>query len=467
MENERTTIKPEIIGGTRDYMPATMIARQKMLDTIRGVYERFGFSPLDTPSVERLGVLTGNDLNFNMQLFRTLVARGANKISPEDLELEEANMALRFDLTVPLARVVAANPELPKPFKRYQVGNVWRGERPQLGRFREFAQFDADIIGSRSMLADTEIVNVMYEVMKTLGFKRFLIRINNRKLLNGLLSMCPSLVRREQNEDVLRILDKAEKTTGKEIVKMLSRKPENVYDESAPALSEKEIALIMGFLEITGESSEILDKAETILKETELGMEGIAELREITTNLQAINIPQTNWTIDLSIARGLGYYTGPVFETSLLDIPEIGSVYSGGRFDGLTNRFIPGSNIPGVGASVGVDRLFVAMEKLEMIELKPSVTQVLIALFDSDLQKDYLQLASTLRELRIPTEIYLNNEPLGVQLGYAAKLGIPFVVIIGSNESKANKISLRNMATRKQVTIDKEGLIAILTQDSK
>jgi len=448
-------IKPERVGGTCDYLPETALARQKMFDTIRKVYESFGFLPIETPAIERLEVLTGNDSSFDMRLFRVAVAQGIGEAVFDQV----VPLALRFDLTIPLARFVAAHPELTKPFKRYHVGPVWRGETPQLGRFCEFTQFDADIIGSDSILADTEIINLMYEVMKALRFERFVIRINSRKILNGLLSKFAGLTPRQKIE-VLRILDKAEKIEEEEMHKALTRKPDSSFDETAPQLSRQDADEIIRFVCIG--SGDVLRQAEAIVGDTELGQEGISELREICQNLDLLRISSANLVVDLSVARGLGYYTGAVFEVFLTDLPEIGSVYSGGRFDGLLSRFIPDSNIPGVGASVGVDRLFAGMGELGIVELKQSNTRVLITLFDQDLQPEYLLLAQELRQSGIATEVYLDNKPLKVQLGYAAKLGIPFVAIIGPDEKEAGKVSIRNMTDRTQETVSKEDLIAIV-----
>lgn len=463
MKNETATaIKPELIGGVRDYLPQTMLARQEIFDKIRMVYESFGFVPLDTPAVEKLDVLTGNSPSFQMELFHTAIVRGKEDIKFA-FQKQNVEMALRFDLTVPLSRVVVAYPQdIPKPFKRYQVGKVWRGEKPQAGRFREFVQFDADIIGSRSILADTEIIHVMYSVMKALGIDEFLIKINNRKILNGLTEYI-GLQKMEQCDEVMRILDKKNKISEKEMTKELSRKPENEYDDSAPNLLSDKIDILTSFINIKSGKRETLMTAGKTVGETKIGKEGIRELMEIIENLEDLEIPNQNWTIDLSVARGLGYYTGPVFETTLTDLPEMGSVYSGGRFDGLSNRFVSDSNIPGVGASVGVDRLFVALEQLGKLENKPSKTQVLVAFFDKNLKSDYLKISNEIRKKGISVEIYLDAEPLKAQITYAAKQGIPLVIIIGSDEKEKNTVSLRNMKTRKQETVDKNKLIDKLT----
>jgi len=451
------TIKPEKVGGFLDYLPPVMIARKKMLETIEKVYQKFGFVPLDTPAIERLDVLTGNDKSFRMNLYRALIVSGLEDLG-EAAKNRNDDLALRFDLTVPLSRVVAAYPEIIKPFKRYQVGKVWRGEKAQAGRFREFVQFDADIIGSRSMLADTEIIQIMYEVMIALGVSSFLIRFNNRKIFEALNEVI-NLSDAQKRDELIRIIDKRDKVEKEEIEKELKRKPDNKWDP-APNLSTENVKKVIDFISITGSVDDIIEEANLVVGNVPIGQQGICELKEIVNNLRMVGMPSINWCLDLSVARGLGYYTGPVFETVLTDLPEIGSVYSGGRFDGLTDRFIPGSNIPGTGASVGVDRLFAAMEKLGKIKPVSSLTKVLIAMFDHSLLLDYLTIANELRREGIETELYLNKDSFRDQITYAAKKEIPLVVIIGSKEKEQGKVSLRDMRLRSQETIDKSCLIS-------
>lgn len=455
-------IKPEKVGGFLDYLPPVMLARQRMLDVIKTIYELFGFMPLDTPAVEKLDVLTGNKPDFRMNLYRVLIATGLIDIN-EAAQKCDTDLALRFDLTVSLSRVIAAYPDkINKPFKRYQIGKVWRGERAQAGRYREFVQFDADIIGSRSTMADTEIIQLMYEVMIALGFSNFLIKINNRKIFEGLNEYI-GLKDKDKKAEMMKIIDKLEKIGSKAMVEELRREPNNEYDP-APNLSSNNTDKILSFISITGSHAEVLDKAEKMVGGVEIGKKGIDELREIVGNLEVLEIPKKNWAIDLSVARGLGYYTGPVFETTLNDMPEIGSVFSGGRFDGLVDRFVPNSNIPGTGASVGVDRLFAAMKKLGKIEIVPSLTKVLVVMFDSTLRNDYLRIANQIRKIDIPTEIYFDEVSLKTQLAYAAKQEIPLVVIIGSKEKAENKVALKNMRTRTQETVDENQLLDRIKQ---
>jgi histidyl-tRNA synthetase len=458
----RKTVKPELLGGFNDMLPREALIQQAIVDTVRKVYESFGFLPLETPAMERLEVLTGGEADLNKSIFVARIVRGA-----EDKEVTDADwnddFALRFDLTVSLARVVAAYPDLAKPFKRYQLGKVWRGEKPQAGRFREFFQLDFDTIGSESINADIETINIMYECLKALAIANFTIRFNSRKILNGLAQ---AVGLQDKSKELFRIVDKLDKIGMEGVKKELMRQPDNEYDESALALSDTEADRILNFLAIKSE-----DPEQTLSKLDEFfadavgeGQEGASELRNISTALNRLSIPRRNWKIDLSVARGLDYYTGPVFEAILDDLPEIGSVFSGGRFDGLTNRFISGSNIAGVGASVGVDRLIVAMQKLKLIDVKESLTDVLVTIFDSKFEFDSMAIAAELRKAGIRTEIYLGNDrTLRAQFAYAAKKGISYAVIIGEDEIKNGTVSFKDLTTRQQEVLTKEELIAKLT----
>ena len=441
-------IKPELLGGFRDFLPEDMIPRQEMIDRIRRLFEKFGFVPLETPVVERLDVLTGKNKDFSMALFRAGIVPGLKK--PKASSFEE--MALRYDLTVPLARVVAANQGLIKPFKRYQVGPVFRGERQQKGRFRGFYQFDADIIGSSSILADMEIIWLMIETMKSLlGSEDFIVRTNNRKILNGLAKVANFA---GQKKKVFRILDKLDKIGWEKVKKELQQI--DVSSEGVKKIEE--------FLKLKGRPEEILDKLEKDLfkGKTEIGAEGIRELREITKYLDETGVSRSNWKIDFSIARGLDYYTGTVFETELKGLPSIGSVFSGGRYDGLVSVFSL-AKVPAVGASIGVDRLFVALETLGLIKKKRTLTEVLIALFDRDLIPDYLSIAKELRDNEIKTEIFLGEEKsLKGQINYALKKGIPRILIFGSEEKKEGTVVVKSLEMRKQEKVSLAELVSYL-----
>ncbi|MDD3487717.1 MAG: histidine--tRNA ligase [Candidatus Moranbacteria bacterium] len=439
MSQKNRRVKPQLLGGFRDYVPEIMISRQRIIDDIRCTFERFGFTPLDTPCLERSSVLGTDQDEFKMEVYRFMAG--------------DQDISLRFDLTVPLSRVIAAYPEIPKPFKRYQFGNVWRKERPQAGRFREFAQFDADIVGSSSILADTEVIVLMYETLRSLGLDNFLIRFNNRKILNGLPVVCdfPS----EKINDVLRILDKLEKIGIEDVFQELRQ----ISD-----LSDKSVTKIEEFLQINGDDEKLLARLKVFFAGVEIAEEGISECNQIIKNLNDLNVDSSFRKFDLSIARGLGYYTGPVFETTLTDLPEIGSVFSGGRYDELVMRFT-GEKIPSVGASVGVDRLIAALERLGKIEHRNSTSRVLLTIIDEKFSSNIQSLAKELRSAGINTEIYLGDS-LGVknQLIYAAKRDIPFVVFWGEEENKAGKIKLKDMTRRTEELLTRDGLLAKFLQ---
>jgi len=335
-------IEPKLASGFKDYLPEDMIPRQEMFDKIRAVFENFGFVPLDTPGLEKDEIITGGDPDFKMNVWHASIKDDSEK------------MALRFDLTVPLARVIAGNPDIKKPFKRYQIGKVWRGERPQAGRYREFVQFDADIVGSASILADAEIIAIMNATMIALEIPNFLIRINNRKILNGLAEYAD--FSSDKNSAVLRSIDKLDKQGWDKVSAELCDAKIGLTSEQAEAIKK--------FVDLRADTpTETLNAAEVLMARSPTAMSGIIELREIVDAVRAMGVPDNRWKIDLSVARGLGYYTGPVFETVLTDILEIGSVFSGGRYDGLVSKF-SAQSVPATGASVGVDRLFAALSKL-------------------------------------------------------------------------------------------------------
>lgn len=455
-------VKPTLPGGFRDYPPAEMLVRNRMLSTIRSVFARFGFDPLETPGVERKVVLTGNNPNFRMNIFNTQIGNTRINTDPD------LAMAMRFDLTVPLARFIAANPELPKPFKRYQIGNVWRGEKPQAGRFREFMQFDADIVGSDGPLADAEIVALMVETMLALVGDKFTVRFNTRRILNGLPGYAgydPAL-----NADVLRIIDKLPKIGRDAVLRELSKPPkadapvveeegaDQVEAEYGLGLSTEVVDKIGAFIDLQGTTDELLTAARTMFTGVELAEAGIAEISAIVNALRSMGVPEQNWQLDLSVARGLAYYTGPVFETFLNDLPSIGSVFSGGRYDDLVNRFMEG-NFPATGASVGVDRLFAALKELNLVTFAPTATQVLVTTMDADGMSDYLAMTGELRQAGLCTQLWLGQPSFKEQLAYAAKMEIPVVIIVGSNERRDGTVTIKDMRARKQQIIPRSDLL--------
>lgn len=440
MENKKIT--PGLASGFKDYLPEDMIPRQIMFDIIRTIFERYGFAPLDTPGLEKEAILTGGDENFKMQIFKTNVKSG------------DEQLALRFDLTVPLARVVAQYPnEIKKPFKRYQIGKVWRAEKPQAGRFREFVQFDADIIGSSSTMADAEIISIMYETMKALGVNNFLIKVNNRKILNGLAEYAgfPS----DKTVNVLRVIDKLDKQGWREIYQELRDAKDGCE------LQDSQISAIQDFIKIKNSDKEkTLELTQNLMKASPTALEGINELQAIVKYVKALGVPDEVWTIDLSVARGLGYYTGAVFETVLKDLPNFGSVFSGGRYDDLVSKFSSNS-VPATGASVGVDRLFAALKELKLIKPIKAVTQVMVLNFDKTCEITCSEIADLLRKENIPTEIYLGEEvTLKGELAYAVRNEIPVVVIVGSKELEKGIVQVKDMNARKQFEVTYRNLVS-------
>ncbi len=440
-------IKPTLGSGFRDYLPEDMIPRQRVLDIIRNVFERYGFSPLDTPGIEREEILTGGDKDFKKQIFKVGHQRGEEKF------------ALRFDLTVPLARVIASNGGIVMPFKRYQSGKVWRGERPQAGRYREFIQFDADIVGTNSLLADAEIVSLIYTTLKELGFNKFIIRVNNRKILNALPEIAS--FKKGHLSKVLRILDKLDKIHWSGVSKEL--KSDLLFDE-------EQIAALQKFVELSDQeltNNQIISKLMGIKIDSNVFCEGVSELNKLSSYLKAYEVPDANWKVDVSIARGLGYYTGIVFETILNDLPSIGSVFSGGRYDNLVSRF-GSQSFSAVGASVGVDRLFAAMNKLGITEKVPTNTKILVLNTDSSLENKVLEILSTLRQNNISSEVYYGKEKMiGGQISYALKKGIPYVIILGTRELEKKSVQLKNLQTSSQEEVKISELVSHVNEIMK
>ncbi|HPI67561.1 MAG TPA: histidine--tRNA ligase [bacterium] len=434
-----TKIKPDLPGGFRDFLPKDMIARQNILTTVKNVFERFGFDPLETSIIQKKEVVTKGEDAFKMNIFKTGIVSGDQQNNyGEDL-------VLRPELTIGLARL-SAKEKIIKPFKVYQTGYVFRGERPQAGRFRGFTQFDADIIGSNSPLSDAEIITIIYEVMSRLVGTEFVIKISNRRILNALADLI-GISSEFERQQIFRILDKQDKIGWSAVKKELTTKT---------GLVEKNINLIKEFLSLSSSQSsveEVLNELKKMFASVPLGLAGVADL-EAVANLLLINkLPTKNWQINLSTIRGLGYYTGTVFETFLNKLITIGSVFAGGRYDNLVNKFST-AKMSAVGASVGIDRLFVALEKLNKIKKQNTVTQVLIACLDKKFFSDYLLLAQKLRAENICTQIYLGDDlSFKAQLAYALNLNIPFILIMGEDEKKQNVVSLKNLKTREQVLI--------------
>lgn len=444
---EQKLIPPELPGGFRDYLPAEQSRRIKILRIIEEVYRQFGFLPLDTPEVERWSVLTGNEVTA-MRIYQ--VGLGDRTDEP---------LALRFDLTVPLARVIAAyGNDLPKPFKRYQLGRVFRGETSQRGRYNGFYQFDIDTVYSSSMLADAEIVAIIWHTFQALGIPKVTIKINNRKILSGLAEMIGI---REQANTLFQILDRIDKIGMKDVVKLLQRPPDNELDESAVNLSGEDVDLVQDFLSIAAEATDPLNEVGKFFGEsTEIGTQGILELYQLKSFVADMDVPPDRVVVDLAVARGLGYYTGPVFETSLDNLPSIGSIFSGGRYDGLVGRF-SNTSVPATGASIGVDRLFAALEELQALgRFQSTATQVFIQVFSPEHLNRYLRLANFLRQHGFATEVYSGDErAFKAQLAYALKQEIPIMIIGGPDELSKGVWQVKDIRNRKQVEVGDSSLL--------
>jgi histidyl-tRNA synthetase len=426
-------VEPRLLRGFRDCLPAQMNARLKMIATIRRVYESYGFQPLETPAQEYRVTLLGYGEENAKQIFTFR--------NPE-----EEDVALRFDLTVPLARVVAQYPDLPLPFRRYQVAPVWRTDKPDPGRFREFIQFDIDSVGTSTLAADVEILCAMYDALLALGFERFRIKFSDRKVLNSLLDF--AAIPHSLSHSVFRILDKLDKIGPNGVSAELTGGRVDASGDKIPGLglTGDQVARIREFLAVpAGTRREVLEALQKLFRDVPSAGEALGELTFLCDSLDLLGIPDARARLDLSIARGLDYYTGPVFEASLDDAPEFGSVFGGGRYDGLVERFL-GRAIPAVGASVGVDRLLAAMQKLGLLDEAPATAQVLVTIMEPSKLGEYQHLTRRLRQAGINTEMYLGDEKsLGKQLQYANKQRIPVAVIIGTDEFARGEVTIKNL----------------------
>jgi histidyl-tRNA synthetase len=426
-------VEPRTLRGFRDYLPAQMNARLRIIETIRNVYESYGFLPLDTPAMEFRETLLGYGEENTKQIF-------------EFMNPEEERVALRFDLTVSLARVVAQYPDLPLPFRRYQVAPVWRADKPDPGRYREFMQFDLDSVGTSSLAADAEILCGMYDTLRALGVRNFKVRFSNRKILNSLLDFAG--INRNAAHNVFRVLDKLEKVGLDGVAAELTNGRVDASGDKIAGLglSASQVDRIREFVALPkGLRQDVLEAVRRLFADVPSAPEAMDELAFICTSLDTLGIPDGEVALDLSIARGLDYYTGPVFEAILTDAPEFGSVFGGGRYEGLVERFL-GRKIPGVGASIGVDRLLAAMQKLGLLSAAPATAQVLVTIMEQAKMGEYQKITRELRQAGINTEMYLGDEKsLGKQLQYANRQMIPFAVIVGSDEFARSEVTIKNL----------------------
>ena len=431
-------IEPRTLPGFMELLPNEQIKFNNMMEKIKKSYEKFGFLPIDTPIIEMADVLLAK-------------AGGETEKQIYRFNKGENDLALRFDLTVPLAKYVCEYyNDLSFPFKRYQIGKVYRGERPQKGRYREFYQCDIDIIGDGelSIINDAQMCLVIYNTIKEIGFDNFTIKINNRKLLNGLFSQ---LDLNNKSVEVLRIIDKIEKIGKENVIKCL--KDLNI--------EEQKINEIIEFIEIKGTTDEKLEKLKNLNFEDELFNTGIEELEQVVNCIKIFDIPNSNFMVDLTIARGLDYYTGTVYETFLNDYRELGSICSGGRYDNLA-EFYTDKKLPGVGVSIGLTRLFSKLSELNILnEKEQAISKVLVVSMTDNINIAF-DVANKIREAGINTDIYLENKKIKAKFKYADRLKIPYVAIIGEEEEKNRTVTLKNMETGEQKELNLDDAIDIL-----
>ena len=434
-------IKPRVPRGMRDILPEQMIRRQYVIGVIRDVFEAFGFEPLQTPALELSEILTGK---YGPDAEK-LIYQAGHVGGKEDI-------SLRYDLSVPLCRVVAMHPQLPKPFKRYQIDPVWRAERPQKGRYRQFFQCDADTVGSESMLADAENVTLVYQVLTRLGFQQFEININDRKLITGIGQFAG--VPTEQLGGLYRSIDKLDKIG---LVGVRNELAENQIPEPV-------IKKLHTLLEIEGDAATVLNALSEQLGDSEVAREGISELEELTGYLTTLGVPEDFYQINVAMVRGLEYYTGPIYET-VVEEPRIGSITGGGRYDELIGSFSK-QGYPATGTSFGIERIIDVMEEFNMFPsaVAKTVTQVLVTVFDAELAQESLKLATLLRQNGIRTEVYCRPTRLSAQIKYADTKGIPYAVILGSDELEAGKVAIRDLANREQQIVPREEFVEHIKQ---
>lgn len=433
-------IKPRTLSGFLELLPEKQAQMEKMLATLRQTYALYGFTPLDTPAIEAAEVL---------------LAKGGGETEKQIYRFQkgDSDLALRFDLTVPLAKYVAANyGQLTFPFRRYQIGKVWRGERAQRGRFREFYQADIDVIGDGALdiLNEAEIPAIIYQTFTKLGLTRFRIRVNNRKVLNGFFAI---LGLSERAGDVLRTIDKLDKIGAEKVRAQLTE----ACGVSGDCADE-----ILRFISVPGTSADKLAFLAQYQGRNDVFDLGFSELRTVVEYLPAFGVPEANFEIDLTIARGLDYYTGTVYETVMTDHPEVGSICSGGRYDNLA-EYYTNKNLPGVGISIGLTRLFYVLQEQNMLseDLLTAPADVLILPMTDDLS-GAIALATKLRAAGLRAQLYGEKKKFKAKMAYADKLGIPFVVFLGEDEIAQGKCSIKDMQSGEQQTITPDEALQLL-----
>ena len=430
-------IEPRTLKGFRDHLPAQALARERILDVARRVYRSYGFAPIDTPALEYLEILTGKGSEETDKQMYRFTDHGGREVG------------MRFDLTVPFARFAAQHVhDLGLPFKRYHMATVWRGENTQRGRYREFMQCDFDTIGTTSPVADLEMVLVVHDLLAAIGVGGFTIRLNDRRVLAGVLTQ---LGLADQGPVVLRSLDKLGKAT-----------PQAVAAELAGhGVGPEAVAALLEMAGLAGPVDAVLDRLESLCGGVEAGRQGVQALRDIMAGAAAAGVVAGRIVVDPSIARGLDYYTGIVLESFLDDLPALGSICSGGRYDNLAGLYTK-QPLPGVGASLGIDRLLAGLEELGRLEAVETPAQVFLVHFDADRRDDYLRIAAALRADGLAVEFFPEAKRVGQQLKLAAKRGFPAALILGGDEFAAGKAQFKNMRTQESVVIDWHGDLHVL-----
>lgn len=433
--------KPRTLSGFMELLPAPQQQMERIMEILRNTYSLYGFTPLDTPIIESAEVL---------------LAKGGGETEKQIYRFQkgDSDLALRFDLTVPLAKYVALHyGELQFPFRRYQIGKVYRGERAQRGRFREFYQADIDIIGDGKLdiINEAEIPSIIYRTFSQLGLKRFQIRVNNRKILNGFYSMVGLA---DKSQDVMRTVDKLDKI-GAEKVKTLLMEDIGVAEDMANQ--------VLDFIAIGGSNQEVLAALEGYQGKDELFDTGLEELSTVVRYLSAFGVPEENFAVDLTIARGLDYYTGTVYETTMLDHPEIGSVCSGGRYDNLAEYYTD-KQLPGVGISIGLTRLFYVLGEQGMLnpDLPTTAADVLVIPMGEEQQGYAIATATALREAGIRTQLYAEKKKFKARITYAAKMGIPYAMFLGETEEQDKVVALKDLNKGEQVTVSFEEAVKLI-----
>ncbi len=433
-------ITPRTLSGFMELLPQKQARFEKMLEILRTTYSRYGFAALDTPVIEDAQIL---------------LAKGGGETEKQIYRFQkgDSDLALRFDLTVPLAKYVALHyNELAFPFRRYQISKVYRGERAQRGRFREFYQADIDIIGDGKLdiLNEAEIPAIIYQVFRGFGLTRFRIRVNNRKILNGFYAM---LGQTDKAADIMRTVDKLDKIGGEKVGVLLT---EDL------GISAENAGEILDFMAIRGSNAQVMERLQEYAGRNEMFDQGLEELRAVTRNLAAFGVPEENFAIDLTIARGLDYYTGTVYETTLLDHPEIGSVCSGGRYDDLAGYYTD-RKLPGVGISIGLTRLFYVLDEQGLLNPNlPSAPADALVLPMTAEPASAIALAERLRGSGLRVQLYTEQKKFKQKMSYADKLGVPFAVLLGEDEIAAGKCSVKNMRTGEQVLLSPEEAAAYM-----